>query len=381
MVFGQRFATALLSLALLVHALPVSAAEEAVLKLTAQQRQTAGVVIEAVRSAEQPAAAAQRGQLLPGRVVVPNERRDAILAGVSGRLEALLVNPGDSVRAGQALLRLYSAELVSLQRAFLGARSSQELAHKRLLRDEALFADGIISESRLQDSRDQALQAAAAEQEQSQLLQLAGLSTAALAKLRSAADLTARVTLLAPRGGRVLELPEAVGSQVEAGAVLLQLAATDLLWLELQATREQLLQVAVGDSAEVAGCPVRGKVLAAGGQLDAATQTGLVRVAITAAGSCLAPGQFVQASLLPSAAPAGSVIVSSEAVVQRGGKDYVFVAVEAGLLPVAVQVLRRQGSVTVLRSGVSAGTRIAGKGLAALKGSWMGLGAAAAGSD
>ena len=381
MVFGQRFATALLSLALLVHALPVSAAEEAVLKLTAQQRQTAGVVIEAVRSAEQPAAAAQRGQLLPGRVVVPNERRDAILAGVSGRLEALLVNPGDSVRAGQALLRLYSAELVSLQRAFLGTRSSQELAHKRLLRDEALFADGIISESRLQDSRDQALQAAAAEQEQSQLLQLAGLSTAALAKLRSAADLTARVTLLAPRGGRVLELPEAVGSQVEAGAMLLQLAATDLLWLELQATREQLLQVAVGDSAEVAGCPVRGKVLAAGGQLDAATQTGLVRVAITAAGSCLAPGQFVQASLLPSAAPAGSVIVSSEAVVQRGGKDYVFVAVEAGLLPVAVQVLRRQGSVTVLRSGVSAGTRIAGKGLAALKGSWMGLGAAAAGSD
>ena len=381
MVFGQRFATALLSLALLVHALPVSAAEEAVLKLTAQQRQTAGVVIEAVRSAEQPAAAAQRGQLLPGRVVVPNERRDAILAGVSGRLEALLVNPGDSVRAGQALLRLYSAELVSLQRAFLGARSSQELAHKRLLRDEALFADGIISESRLQDSRDQALQAAAAEQEQSQLLQLAGLSTAALAKLRSAADLTARVTLLAPRGGRVLELPEAVGSQVEAGAVLLQLAATDLLWLELQATREQLLQVAVGDSAEVAGCPVRGKVLAAGGQLDAATQTGLVRVAITAAGSCLAPGQFVQASLLPSAAPAGSVIVSSEAVVQRGGKDYVFVEVEGGLRPVAVQVLRRQGSVSVLRPGVSAGTRIAGKGLAALKGSWMGLGAAAAGSD
>jgi hypothetical protein len=139
--------------------------------------------------------------------------------------------------------------------------------------------------------------------------------------------------------------------------------------------------VSVGDSAEVAGCPVKGKVIAAGGQLDAATQTGLVRVRLTAAAQCLAPGQFVQAALLPSAAPAGSVVVSSEAVVQRGGKDYVFVEVEGGLRPVAVQVLRRQGAVTVLRSGVSAGTRVAGKGLAALKGSWMGLGAAAAGSD
>jgi len=381
MMRRQLFATGLFSLALMSQAQAVSAAEEAPIKLSAQQRQSAGIVIEAVRSADQAGAAAPQGQLLPGRVVVPNERRDVVLAGVSGRLEALLVNPGDIVQAGQPLLRLYSAELVSLQRAFLSERSSQELAHKRLLRDEALFADGIIAESRLQDSRDQALQAAATEQEQRQLLQLAGLSAAALAKLRSATDLTARVTVLAPRSGRVLEQPEAVGSQVEAGAVLLQLAATDLLWLELQATREQLLRVSVGDSAEVAGCPVKGKVIAAGGQLDAATQTGLVRVRLTAAAQCLAPGQFVQAALLPSAAPAGSVVVSSEAVVQRGGKDYVFVEVEGGLRPVAVQVLRRQGAVTVLRSGVSAGTRVAGKGLAALKGSWMGLGAAAAGSD
>ena len=380
MVFRHLFASSLLSLALAGHSLSVSAAEEAVLKLTAQQRQTAGVVIEEVRTAEQLNSTAQQGQLLPGRVVIPNERRDVILAGVSGRIESLLVNPGDAVRAGQPLVRLYSAELVSLQRAFLGARSSQELAHKRLLRDEALFADGIIAESRLQDSRDQSLQAAATEQEHRQLLQLAGLSAGDLAKLRSATDLTARVTLLAPRGGRVLEQPEAVGSQVETGAVLLQLAATDLLWLELQATREQLSRVTVGDSADVVGCPVKGRVIAAGGQLDAATQTAVVRVALTTAGNCLAPGQFVQASLLPSAAPAGSVVVSSEAVVQRGGQDYVFVAVEGGLRPVAVQVLRRQGGVTVLRSGVSAGTRVAGKGLAALKGSWMGLGAAAAGS-
>jgi len=381
MVFRRLSASSLLALALVGHALSVRAAEEAVLKLTAQQRQTAGVVLEEVRTAEQLNSNAQQGQLLPGRVVIPNERRDVILAGVSGRIEALLVNPGDAVRAGQPLVRLYSAELISLQRAFLSARSSQELAHKRLLRDEALFADGIISESRLQDSRDQALQAAAAEQEHSQLLQLAGLSAGDLAKLRGATDLTARVTLLASRGGRVLEQPQAVGSQVEAGSVLLQLAATDLVWLELQATREQLQRVAVGDSAEVTGCPLKGKVIAAGGQLDAATQTGLVRVAVSAPAQCLAPGQFVQASLLPSAAPAGSVSVGSEAVVQRGGKDYVFVEVEGGLRPVAVQVLRRQGAVTVLRSGVSAGTRVAGKGLAALKGSWMGLGAAAAGSD
>jgi predicted deacylase len=150
---------------LLVAALcatPALAAPELAIKLTPQQRQASGLVIEAVRAGtDKASAAASRAQLLPGRVVVPNDRRDVMLAGVSGRVEAALVNPGDTVKAGQPLLRLYSAEVLGLQRAYLAAVGSSTLAGKRLARDEALFADGIIAESRVQDSRDQAAQAAA----------------------------------------------------------------------------------------------------------------------------------------------------------------------------------------------------------------------------
>ena len=357
------------------------AAPEPAIKLTAQQRQASGLILESVRAGtDKRSASGNRAQLLPGRVVVPNDRRDVLLAGVSGRIEAALANPGDSVKTGQPLLRLYSAEVLGLQRAYLAAVGSSALAGKRLARDEALFADGIIAESRVQDSRDQAAQAAAALQEQRQLLQLAGLGKSAIETLRTAADLTGRVTLLAPRAGIVLEQAAAVGNHVESGSVLLQLAASDRQWVELQATREQLAVLAIGDRVEVVGCNAQGKVIAAGGQLDAASQTALVRASFNSAASCLVPGQFVQLALVPAVAPAGSVSVSAEAVVQRAGKDYVFVEEVDGLRPVPIKVLRRQGDVTLI-SGISAGTRVAAKGIAALKGSWMGLGAAAAGNE
>jgi len=360
---------------------PALAAPEPAIKLTPQQRQASGLVIESVRAGSDKASGgASRAQLLPGRVVVPNDRRDVLLAGVSGRVEAALANPGDTVKAGQPLLRLYSAEVLGLQRAYLASVGSSTLAGKRLARDEALFTEGIIAESRLQDSRDQAAQAAAALQEQRQLLQLAGMGRSAIESLRTAADLTGRVTLLAPRAGIVLEQAAGVGSHVESGSVLLQLAASDRQWVELQATREQLAGLTIGDGVEVVGCNAQGKVIAAGGQLDAGTQTALVRAAFSSAATCLVPGQFVQLALVPAAAPVGSVRVSAEAVVQRAGKDYVFVEEADGLRPVPIKVLRRQGDVTLI-SGISVGTRIAAKGIAALKGSWMGLGAAAAGNE
>lgn len=377
----RRLSLALSCAVTCLASVPVVAAPEPLLKLTPQQRAAAGVSIEVVGAAPVASVAGAHGQLLPGKVVVPNDRRDALLAGTAGRIEALLVNPGERVKAGQAVLRLYSGEVLSLQRAYLAASGASGLAQKKLTRDEALFADGIIAESRLQDSRDQALQAAAAVQEQRQLLQLAGMSRAAIDALRSATDLSARITVHAPRAGLVLEQPAPVGSAVDSGMPLMQLAATDQYWVELQASREQVAGITPGDGAEVTTCGVRGKVIAAGGRLDDASQTALVRAQFPGTGQCLTPGQFVQVLLLPTAAPAGALRISAEALVQSGGKDYVFVEEAAGLRPVAVKVLRRDGDTVLLGGGVTAGTRIAGKGIAALKGSWMGLGSAASGNE
>jgi multidrug efflux pump subunit AcrA (membrane-fusion protein) len=85
--------------------------------------------------------------------------------------------------------------------------------------------------------------------------------------------------------------------------------------------------------------------------------------------------------LTPGLVAGSKRTVASESVVQRAGKDYVFIEEGGGLRPVPVKVLRRQGGMTVLGGGINAGTRVASKGIAALKGSWMGLGTAAAGNE
>ena len=63
-----------------------------------------------------------------------------MLSPVSGRIESLLVNPGQAVRAGQALARIHSAELLGLQRELVSARAQADVARARAARDATLFA-------------------------------------------------------------------------------------------------------------------------------------------------------------------------------------------------------------------------------------------------
>ncbi len=342
-----------------------------------------GVQTEAVRplgaedtTTEQGGAGIQ----LAGRVTVPNASIDQVLAQVAGRVESVRVNPGDRVKAGQVIARLHSGELLSQQRAYLSARAQAELASTRATRDEALFADGVIAESRLQATRADAQGAAATLREHRQLLRIAGLDEAAVQSLRSAEGMSPLLPITARRTGMVLEQAAKVGQQVEGGMPLFTIASLEVLWLELQATREQAASLAVGDRIEVPGCKAAGRLIATGVQLDAMTQTVLVRAQLQGAADCVAPNQFVQVRVLSAGGRAARVSVPAGAVVHRAGKDYIFVREAKGFEPTLVDIERYQGARAWLRNGPAAGKEVAITGVAALKGNWLGIGPTAAGT-
>jgi RND family efflux transporter MFP subunit len=313
---------------------------------------------------------------LSGRTVVPNAALDQVLAPVDGRIEALLVDPGQDVRAGQSLVRIRSAQLLELQRELIAARSRSQLAASRAQRDQQLSTEGIISRNRLLESQAAATEAEAALRTQLQMLRLAGFSQSALERIRDAADIAPVVTLSAPRAGQVLQQSVAVGQSVTTGEPLLRVASLDRLWIELQATREQSRGIRNGDAASVEGCPETGRVIASAMLLDAQSQTVTVRAEIPRAAGCLSPNQFVEAQLAPRAA-AGLVAVPDACVVQHGGTSYVFVRIADGLQPVPVTVERRAGGSAWVRGNLASAAQVASSGLAAIKGSWLGLGAAA----
>lgn len=357
-----------------------SAAEPPVKKIlmNAAQLQAGGVVFTATRSVEAGAAPAGAGYSLrlSGRAVVPNAALEQVLAPVDGRIEALLVDPGQNVRAGQALVRIRSAQVLELQRELISARARAQLADSRAKRDQQLNIEGIISRNRLLESQSAATEADAALRAQIQMLRLAGFSESALGRIRDAGDIAPVVTLAASRAGRVLQQSVTAGQSVAVGDPLLRVGSLDRLWVEMQATRDQAQSIRSGDAVAVAGCPEPGRVIASAVLLDAQSQTITVRAEIPRAGDCLAPNQFVEVQLSPRAA-AGLVAVPESSVVQHAGGSYVFLRISDGVQPVAVTVERRANGSAWIRGKVDAGAQVASSGLAAIKGSWLGLGAAA----
>lgn len=367
-----------LATALLAALALASEAPPQKISMNAAQLQAGSVTFAAAQAINAGAAPTGTGfsLRLSGRTVVPNAALEQVLAPVDGRIEALLVDPGQNVRAGQALVRIRSAQVLELQRELVSARARAQLADSRSKRDQQLNSEGIISRNRLLESQAAATEADAALRAQVQMLRLAGFSESALARIQDAGDIAPVVTLTASRAGRVLQQSVTAGQSVAAGDPLLRVASLDRLWVEIQATRDQAQGIRAGDAVTVAGCPEPGRVIASAVLLDAQSQTLTVRAEIPRAADCLAPNQFVEVQLSPRAS-AGLVAVPESSVVQHAGGTYVFLRISDGVQPVAVTVERRANGSAWIRGKVDAGAQVASGGLAAIKGSWLGLGAAA----
>lgn len=324
----------------------------------------------------QPQAAASGTLVLQGTVVLPAQQSDVVSMPVAGVVQAVLVAPMQTVRAGQAVARIMSPELAQWQREWLLAETQARLAQGKAQRDEQMFADGIVSEHRRNESRAQYEMASVAARERRQALRLAGVSEAALARASSTAGLSPQLTLVAPVAGTVLEQMAVPGQRLEAGVPVAHIARAGRLAIELQASREQAQALRVGDALGVDGCKTPARITALSPQLSSATQGVQLRAELAGREDCLRINQFVQLRWQGSAAASGGALsVPAAAVVQQGGRHYVFVRQPQGFRAVVVTLGAGGGSEVPITAGLKAGDEVAVKGVAAIKGAWLGLGA------
>ncbi len=338
---------------------------------TPAQAEAAGVRTLTLAAAPvQPGA----GLVLQGQVELPPQATELLSAPLAGVVQQVLVAPGERVKAGQAVARLLSPELLAWQRELAQAQSQARLAASRLARDAQLHAEGIIPAQRLQDSRAQDEQAQLAVQERRQALQSLGLA---------GGGLQPQVLLRATAPATVLEVSAVPGQRLDAGMPVARLARSGRLAIVLQATPGQARSLRVGDALALEGCRAPARLAAIVPQVLGANQAVQVRADFTAAEDCLRLQQFVQATVLPApeganAAPAGPS-VPVQAVVRQDGKAYVFVRSPQGFVPTSVALDgAAQGAgpqaMQPVRAGLKAGDEVAVGGIAALKGAWLGLG-------
>jgi len=308
-----------------------------------------------------------RAGSLPARVLVPNEQMRVVSAPVGGMVEMLAVAPGSTVRRGQVVAHLASPQALELQRDVLQSGSQAALLEQNRKRDEQLFAEGLIAESRLQASRAAATQAGAQASERRQGLALAGVAPGKLG---------GPLALSSPIDGVVLEQGVQLGQRVETSAMIYRIARLSPLWLEIQAPLEIAAGMKEGSVVKLANSDVGGKVIAVGRAVDAASQTVLVRAAVDKGAESLRPGQVVEIEIA-NAAGAGQHLPAT-ALARHDGKTYAFVLTsrtDKGLSFEArpVRVLG-QGGDSVVVEGVKADEKVAVKGVSGLKAMLTGVG-------
>ncbi len=308
-----------------------------------------------------------RGNTLAASVLVPVDQMRLVAAPVAGMVQRLSVAPGDSVKRGQVVAYLASPQALELQRDALQAGAQANLAQQALKRDEQLFAEGLIPESRLQASRANAAQAGALASERRQGLALAG---------GTAGQLGGPLALTAPIDGVVLEQGAQLGQRVEGAALIYRIAKLTPLWLEIQAPINIAAGLKPGMPVKLANGQGSGKLIGLGRAVDAASQTVMLRAEITSGADLLRPGQVVEVELPTATGQLPQLPASALARHQKATIVFVQsadVGPELRFEARTVKVVSEGGNTAVVE-GLKAGERVAIGGVSGLKAMLAGVG-------
>lgn len=321
------------------------------LEVSEAQRKALGIETQVAGSA------ATSNSRLPARVEVPPSQIRIMAAPVAGLVDMLAVVPGEQVSRGQILARLKSQQALELQRDVLQSSAQASLWRQNLQRDEQLFAEGLIAESRLEGTRAAASQAFAQQAERSRGLQLAGGSPGKLGD---------SLALVATIDGVVLEQGVQLGQRVEAAMPIYRLASLSPLWLEIQVPMSVAATLRKGMPLKVVNPPLNGKLVAIGRSVDPLSQSVLVRGEIRAGAEQLIPGQLLEVELDSQAGQ--GVQLPSSAIVRHAGAALVFVVGSVpGRFESRTVSIISQGGNTVRVEGVRAGESLVVKGASGLK--------------
>ena len=266
---------------------------------------------------------------LTGKIGFDEDNTQRVASPIDGRASRILVELGDVVRPGQALLELTSPHVSELQADAQKARQDLDVAAKALERNRKLKEDGAVSEK----------EAAQAEADFRKAKADAARTGAQLKSLSvSASDPTTSAALRVQIGGIVVERNVLVGQEVRADAALPLFTISNLgtVWVKADVYEQDLALVHKGDAVKihVPAYPdqaFEGKVDHVGDILDPVSRTVKLRCSVPNKEHLLKPEMFAKIELIDIGdkkaiiLPASAILTDSEHTrVFVAGDDHVY---------------------------------------------------------
>ncbi len=246
-----------------------------------------------------------------------NERNLAtITTKVNGWIDRLYVNAtGDPVRKGQALLSLYSPDLVSSQEEYLLALRNLKAMKASPVKELAEGARRLAEASRRR-------------------LEYFDIGAGQINTLEHTGQVKKNLTLASPVNGIVTKRMVTQGMYVQAGMPLLEVADLSTVWVDADIYPYELPWIKVGQPVTMSldylpGETFQGKIDYLYPYLKEATRTAKVRLRFPNPQLKLKPEMFAQVKI-ESPVVHNAVVVPADAVLDTGLKQHVFIALGQG---------------------------------------------------
>ena len=261
-----------------------------------------------------------------------------------GFVERLYVNfTGQPVRRGDALLDIYSPELVAAQQELLLAGQLQREIGRSAVPGVPGGTTDLVDAAKRR-------------------LRLWDVSEAQINEVLRTGQARRTLTLYAPSSGVVVDKKVFEGQSIQAGERLYTIANLSGVWVEI-ALREidaAAIRPGTGADIELAGLPGRpfkGRVAYIYPTLDSASRAVRARVVVSNTNGALKPGMYATVRL---ATPSRSALtVPNTAVLRTGDRNVVFVDMGQGrLMPTDVELGRTAGDYAEVLAGLEPGQRV-----------------------
>lgn len=280
------------------------------------------------------------------QVIYDERQLSQVNTKISGWVERLFVKAtGDPIRKGQALLSIYSPELVSTQQEYLLALKNRRTLEKSPFPDLKEGAQRLVEASRMR-------------------LRYWDIPASQIDALERTGEVQKNLTLTSPVHGIVTKRMVTEGQMVQPGMPLLEVADLSTVWVEAEIYEYELPWVKVGQHAEmtlsyIPGETFHGKIRYIYPYLSGKTRTAKLRMAFPNPKLTLKPDMFAQVEIkIPLTEPA--LAVPSEAILNTGDRQHVFIALGKGQFePREVKVgLYADGGLRQVLAGLKPGEEV-----------------------
>jgi cobalt-zinc-cadmium efflux system membrane fusion protein len=236
---------------------------------------------------------------LQGELAVDQRAYAEVGVPVAARVTRLLVNAGDTVRQGEPLAALTSAELGMARADYLSAKARVTVADAALERKRGLAAEKIVPLREVQEAESQAAEARAALRSARAAIGAFGVSP----PVDDGDNIVASTFVLrAPLNGQVIERTAVVGQMLDPASPAFRIGNLSTVWLTVHAFERDAVRIQKGVAARLAfpalpGQDFRGTVAVVGRQVERESRTVPVRIDVRNEGNLLRPGMSASASL------------------------------------------------------------------------------------